>query len=103
LGTEYRQGVFPASKDLSGGISQVLEYRESLLSEFHALKRGHEQLSAAEPYCVVIMGNASRELTSDDKKRSFERFRERLIGVRVLTFDEVFRRIEGLVALLEST
>jgi hypothetical protein len=51
----------------------------------------------------VILGNASRELVDDAKRRSFERFRERLVGVRVLTFDEVFRRIEGLISLLEGS
>jgi Domain of unknown function (DUF4263) len=102
LGAEYRQGVFSAPNDLSGGISQVLEYRESLSAEFHLLKKADDCLSAAEPYCVLIMGDATRELTTEAKKRSFERFRERLIGVRVLTFDEVFRRIEGLVSLLEN-
>jgi hypothetical protein len=38
----------------------------------------------------------------DSKRRSFERFRERLVGIRVLTFDEVFQRIKELVALLED-
>ena len=102
LGAEYRQGVYPASTDLSGSLSQVLEYRESLSKDFHSLTRNHEGISAAEPYCLVILGNAEQELTTDAKRRSFERFRERLVGVRVLTFDEVFRRIEGLVSLLES-
>jgi hypothetical protein len=102
LGAEYRSGVYPPSNDLSGGLSQVLEYRESLLTEFHALNRGDESLSAAEPYCLVIIGNAAKELDTDAKRRSFERFRERLVGVRVLTFDEVFRRIESLVSLLET-
>ena len=102
LGAEYRQGVFPASTDLSGAISQVLEYSESLSTEYHSLKRADDCLSAARPYCVVILGNASKQLVGDAKRRSFERFRERLVGVRVLTFDEVFQRIEELVALLEG-
>ena len=103
LGAEYRDGVFPPSTDLGGAISQVLEYSESLSAEFHALKRADDHLTAARPYCMVILGNASKELVDDARRRSFERFRERLVGVRVLTFDEVFRRIEGLVSLLEGS
>ena len=55
-----------------------------------------------EGLILVIIGNAAKELDTDAKRRSFERFRERLVGVRVLTFDEVFRRIENLVSLLET-
>ena len=102
LGAKYRQGVFPPSADLGGAISQVLEYSESLSTEHHALKRPDDQLTMARPYCVVILGNASRELVDDVMRRSFERFRERLVGVRVLTFDEVFRRIEGLISPFEG-
>jgi len=32
-------------------------------------------------------------------KRSFERFRERLTGVTLLTFDEVFQRIEDMITI----
>jgi hypothetical protein len=102
LGAKYRDGVFPPSTDLGGAISQVLEYSESLSTEFHALKRADDRLTSARPYCVVVLGDASKELLDDARKRSFERFRERLVGVRVLTFDEVFRRIEGLLSLLEG-
>ena len=102
LGAKYRDGVFPPSIDLGGAISQVLEYSESLSAEFHALKRADDRLTTARPYCVVILGNASKELMDDARRRSFERFRERLVGVCVLTFDEVFRRIDGLISLLEG-
>ena len=80
----------------------MLEYSESLSTEYLSLKRAEDCLSAARPYCVVILGNASKQLVGDSKRRSFERFRERLVGIRVLTFDEVFQRIKELVALLED-
>jgi hypothetical protein len=104
LGSEYRQGVFPPSRDLSGAISQVLHYRESLLHELHSLNRSEgRQLLGASPRCVVISGHAQRELDTDSKRRSFERFRERVIDVTVVTFDEVFDRVSSLIRLLEST
>jgi len=101
LGREYRQGVFSPSDDMSEGISQVIEYRENLMNNIHALRADNNELLASEPYCLVVMGDMSRELNSTAKKRSFERFRERLMGVRVLTFDEVYKRIETLVEILE--
>jgi hypothetical protein len=102
LGAKYRKGAFPPSVELGGAISQVLEYGESLSTEFNSLKSADVGLTTSQPYCVVVLGDASRELSDDAKRRSFERFRERLIGVRVVTFDEVFRRIEGLISLLQG-
>lgn len=61
------------------------------------LQRGETAIIASEPYCVVVAGDCV-ELNSLEKKASFERFRERLNGVRILTFDEVYKRIEGLLA-----
>jgi hypothetical protein len=103
LGAKYRDGVYPPSTDLSGAISQVLEYSETFATEFHSLQRKDDHLTMAMPSCVVILGDASDELIDDGRRRSFERFRERLVGVRVLTFDEVFQRIEALVGLLDAS
>jgi Domain of unknown function (DUF4263) len=57
------------------------------------LQRGEPTVIASEPYCVVVAGDCA-ELNSSEKKASFERFRERLNGVRILTFDEVYKRID---------
>ena len=48
------------------------------------------------------MGDCA-ELNSLEKKASFERFRERLSGVRILTFDEVYKRIQGLLAIFTES
>jgi hypothetical protein len=101
LSKPYR-GVYPPSVELNGSISQVLAYRESLMTDFRELCATKDKLCPAEPYCIVIIGDASLELDDEEKKRSFERFRERLIGVRILTFDEVYRRIQGLIELFEQ-
>ena len=97
LGVEYRQDVFPPSTDLIGAVSQVIHYRESLLADTRV--RNTADLSVSEPRCLIIAGSAATELVDDFRKRSFERFRERLLGVQVVTFDEVFRRIEDVNAL----
>jgi len=102
LGSKYRDGAYPPSSELGGAISQVLEYSETLSAEFHSLNTPDSRITLSQPYSLIIIGNAAKELTDDAKCRSFERFRERMTGVRVLTFDEVFRRIEGLISLLEG-
>ena len=102
LGSMYRQ-VFPPSRDLSGALSQVLQYRENLMLEMFTIARNLPvPLTPCEPRCVVIVGHAGRELVDEDKRRAFERFRERLTGVVVISFDEVFARVETMISLLET-
>jgi hypothetical protein len=103
LAAKYRQQVYPPSNDVTGAISQVLQYRETFLSEMHAVTAGENiDMTLCDPRCVVIVGCASRELTAEPQKRSFERFRERLTGVTLITFDEVFARVSAMVELLQS-
>jgi hypothetical protein len=103
LGREYRNDVYPPSPALSGAIAQVLHYRESLLSNLTDLIKGRPGLlTTSEPRCVVIIGNAAKQLTDGDRKGCFERARERLFGVTVVTYDELFGRVDGLINLLEQ-
>lgn len=103
LGREYRDNLYPMSPDLGGAIAQVLRYRESLLSNLDALIKGRPGvLSTSEPRCVVIAGNAARQLADANRQDSFERLRERLFGVTVVTYDELFDRVAGLIRLLEQ-
>jgi hypothetical protein len=94
IGSQYRQDIFPLSGEVLGAISQVLHYRDSLLSDSRV--RESADLSAAEPRCLIIAGSASRELIDDPRRLSFERFRERFLGVTIITFDEVFQRLEQM-------
>lgn len=103
LAPEYRQDVYPPSTEVSGALAQVLKYRDSFLLDFSAITREERTFISTEPRCVVIAGCSERDLTDDAKKRSFERFRERLVGVTIVTFDELFTRIRDLIALLESS
>lgn len=101
LGQEYRTGVYPISNDLTGAIAQALAYRSSTIENIQSLQRGVPSVIASEPYCVIVAGDCS-ELNSSEKRTSFERFRERLTGIRILTFDEVHKRIEGLLDIFTA-
>ena len=50
--------VFPMSKDLTGGITQVLDQRDNFQKEFyaHQSKTG-EPIEAINSKCVVLMGS----------------------------------------------
>jgi Domain of unknown function (DUF4263) len=99
LAPEYRDGIYPISNDLSGAIAQSLRYKNSLAENMPNLQCGGHLVISSEPYCVIIAGDCS-QLNSRDKQISFEAFRERLHGVRLLTFDEVYSRVQGLLTLL---
>jgi hypothetical protein len=102
LGPEYRGGVFPFSRELSGAIAQVLRYRQIFTRSFDTLgAENPAKLTLGEPRCLVIAG-LSTELTSQSMRENFELQRERIRGVTVLTFDELFLRIERLVSLMEG-
>lgn len=103
LGSEYRDGVFPLSAELSGAIAQVLTYRQSLMQDFHSIMRQRSKpVTLGEPRCLVVSGHASNQLTNSASKESFELQRERLQGVTVIAYDELFLRLERLVALIEG-
>jgi hypothetical protein len=100
LRTEYREGIYNASAQLTGAILQVLDYRKSLTEEFRILSK-NDDLDTCEPPCKVIIGNSS-ELKDPEKKKSFELFRRHFNGVEILTFDEIFLRISNLLTILEG-
>lgn len=96
--TRYRNNVYAASSDLSGSVVQIADYRRVISSNFDQLRGEHQNIRANAPRAVVIIGN-SCELDDERKRRSFELFRSSLTGVEVVTFDEVFRKIEILAGI----
>ena len=103
LGPEYRDGVFPLSVELSGAVAQALRYRQSMMRDFHSITAGRgTPLTMGDPRCLVLAGHAQSELTTIATRESFELQRERLQGVTVVTYDELFGRLSRLVTLLEG-
>jgi hypothetical protein len=96
-GARYRtSGAYKIGSDVIGGLVQVQGYRESFEREYYSLLGNDaRQFRAHAPRCYVIVGTTS-SLDEDDKVASFERFRNSLMGVEVLTFDEVETRLQGI-------
>lgn len=100
LGTRYRKGVYRPSTELTGAIVQARDYRSQLVSHIQSLgddARG--KLAPLDPRCVVIVGDGEKQLTSPGRRRSFELFRGALRDVEVVTYDELFRKVEVLAHL----
>ena len=96
--SNYR-GILPPTRDLSGSVLQVLDYRAKLVSAMSTKDYGDKNVRGCNPRCVVIVGNSENELQEDAARRSFELFRSSLRDVQIVTFDELFRKVEILAEL----
>lgn len=104
LDAKYRNDVYNVSKEMSGSIMQMLNYKHSLQENFAALTTGRSDLfDSFNPQCAVIIGNSSKELDDNKlKTKSFELFRHQFAGVIIITFDELFDKTRKLIQLLET-
>jgi len=103
LNGQYRSNAYSISTDLSGAIVQVANYKNSLQNEYHNLVDSKDDLDAFEPRCLVIAGNYSKEIgRSSTKKKSLDLFRSHLKEIEIITYDELFGKIQFLVNLLEG-
>lgn len=103
FGRKYR-GVYTPSIELSGAIVQVLDYKSTLVRNIEQIAKGlGQEVSAFNPRCVVIIGNSQQQIDSVAKRSSFELFRSNLKDVEVITYDELFRKVEVLASLFHLT
>jgi hypothetical protein len=99
LGPKYR-GTHRPSNELAGAVMQALDYRRSLMTRIESLLAGAEyRVNAVAPRCVVIVGNAKLELNSDEKRTAFELFRRNSRDVDIITYDELFKKLDVLAHL----
>lgn len=101
LAAEYR-GNRPPSRDLSGSVVQVLNYRAELARNLRNIipDDSNLRINAFAPRCTVIIGNSGAEFADDPiARRSFELFRTGLKDVEIITYDELFRKVEILAEL----
>lgn len=100
LGSEYR-GIFPLSSALSGSIIQVQTYKYSLLKNLPGLKEDFGFFEAANVPTYVLAGNTD-QFKDDAQKRCFELGRKNSRDTIVITYDEVFIRLQLLLERNES-
>ncbi len=99
LGRAYR-GIRGPSADLSGALAQVLDYRVTLMGHLKSITDGTAyDITAFSPRCVLIAGNGRKELNTAERRRHFEQFRANSRDVEIVTYDELFRKLEILANL----
>lgn len=103
LSNQYRDNVYSVSSDLSGSINQILSYKEDLQINIDNLNRESKQkLHPFDPKCILIIGSFEMEKLNAVQRKSFEIFRNNLKSLEILTFDELFRKIELSIQLLQT-
>lgn len=99
IGGKYR-GTYKPSSELAGATVQLLDYRNQLSKNVTRFSHeGPTDISPFDPKCVLIIGNANRELDTEEKRHAFELYRTGLKDVEIVTYDELFRKIEILARL----
>ncbi|ORA75047.1 hypothetical protein BST25_06020 [Mycobacterium heidelbergense] len=97
--TPYRNDIYAPTSELVGSVSQILNYRDTVVAEKSHLSL---PLEVFVPSCVVLIGNYAIELDSPEKRRSFELYRSSLNGVSIVTYDELFIRLRKTLDVLRG-
>jgi hypothetical protein len=100
--SEYRNGVYPPSEELSGVVAQVLSYRDSLIKNSQQLaSKSDNYFEVFNPSCMVIIGHTNQ--LDKDRISSFDLYRSNCRYIQIVTYDEMFEKIKTLIDLLEGT
>lgn len=93
----YRKGVYGVQAEIGEAVTQVLDQALQLTRHEADTKRrtGDTSWTSNAPRCFVVAGLA-REFDTEDKRKSFDLYREHLTGVRIVTFDEVLGQLTTL-------
>jgi hypothetical protein len=95
----YRGGVYAPSKELSGAVNQVLDQVYQLQRSIDA-KKVSSKMYDLEAYAIQGLVVAGRNLADEERRKSFELFRNSHKSIYVVTFDELRAKLELLHELL---
>jgi hypothetical protein len=102
LGSLYRNNVYNASEDLTGGLLQILNARRSLTENYASLATdGMMSRNPLSPRGLLIVGSTTQS-RDEAQRSSFEMFRGNQREIEIVTFDELRRKIGLMVELLQN-
>lgn len=102
----YRGNVHAPTRELCGGVNQVIDQRYMLGGEIDVRKIRSRKFDVWNygVKCYVIAGRTIVEgdaLLQDAKRKSFEFYRNSLVDVTVITFDELLEKLRALLSFLK--
>ena len=104
----YRLGLHAPTKELAGGVNQVIDQRYMISREIDTRKVNSQEYELWT-YAVKGFVIAGRTITHPDKllqeakRKSFEFYRHNLVDVTVLTFDELIEKLRALLLFLKPS
>jgi len=87
-----RNSIYSLSEELSGSINQVFNQRDVFLEKKIALEGDCRNYK--NPKCIIVIGN--KEQLKPGQLRNFDLFRYNSPNLEIITFDELFERINSL-------
>ncbi len=104
MAKKYRENVYSISYDLSGAVNQILNYKDRFEKEYNQLAAKSPMPSELfNPKCLLIFGNLENESFDENQKKSFELYRSDMKSVEIITFDELFEKINLAVNILQES
>jgi len=97
-----RNGAWGISTDLIGGITQLQANKSKWEMEGSQLFDNQDRLEGdrkytVSPHGILLIGKLQDVATDRDKRATFERFRQNISGLEIITFDELLKRAEFIL------
>ena len=110
---QNRANSWKLSTDLIWSVSQILEYKASHQIDWHNEEKRYDNYGnkinqkALDPKTILVIGkdtmfNGENEKTTDVKKRTFELYRRDSRNIKIITYDELYRRAMFIVESAEK-
>ena len=100
ISSGYRQ-TFSFNKEFIGAINQLLLQKESLQHNYHTLNsQSTTHFNACNIEAILVYGSIAQ--LDDTEKEAFERFRNELRSITVITFDELLKKVNNLIRLFSE-
>lgn len=105
----YRSGCWAPSKDLTGAIAQVQGTVAAAMHNLYGLIKPTdangaptgEEVFNFRPRAFIVIGSLSQLLTkhgvNEEQLRSFELYRNSILDIEIITFDELYERSKFIV------
>jgi antiviral defense system Shedu protein SduA len=97
----YRNGAWQLGEELTGGISQIQANCRRWEVEGAQTERNREALQQRKIYTVqpkgILVVGTTGQLSSTEKRNTFELFRRNVFNPEILTFDELYARARYIV------
>lgn len=108
----YRNGVYKINPEIVYAISQLLQNKYKLYTEFNSKAAGFDGCNdyrVFDPLCILLVGNYIKSLSDPnkrhekDKQRTFDQFRRSFHGIQIVTYDELLSKMDATLELISNS